>query len=343
MGIKKGLFNLYEHFEKGEKNLITDVLGVKIGHVSLENPKQKIATGVTAILPHGGNIFQKKVMASSFVINGFGKSVGLVQLEELGSIEAPIIMTNTLSVGTALTATTKYMLEQNKDIGVKTGTVNCIVTECNDSALNDIRALFVGENDVFNAIKNADEVFQEGAVGAGTGMYCMGLKGGIGSSSRLVTLDETSYTIGAMVLANFGKAGHLVIGAEHIGAEIQELSQAKEKGSIIIVIATDIPLNERQLKRVCKRATISLGRVGSFIGNGSGDIAIAFSTSNTIEHYSDKAIVETKMLHDDKLDPVFEATVEAVEESIISALYHAKANLNGNNIKEAKSLGDYLR
>lgn len=342
MGLEKGTFNLYEHFKKGEKNLITDVPGVKVGHVTLLDPTKKAATGVTAILPHSGNVFQKKVMAASSVINGFGKSVGLVQVDELGTIESPIIMTNTLSVGTALTATVKYMLEQNPDIGSKTGTVNCIVTECNDSALNDIRALQVSENDVTNAIKNAGEIFDEGGVGAGTGMYCMGLKGGIGSASRVLTIDENEYVVGALVLANFGKAGHLVVGGRHIGAEIQQLSHAQEKGSIIIVIATNMPLNERQLKRVSKRATIALGRVGSFVGNGSGDIAIAFSVANTLSHYSDKAIVETKMLHDDYLDPVFEATVESVEESIVSALYHGKANLDGNNVKEVHSLREYL-
>ncbi|MFI3325053.1 MAG: P1 family peptidase [Clostridia bacterium] len=342
MGIDKNLFNLYEHFDKGEKNLISDVPGVKVGHVTLENSDKKTATGVTAIIPSEKNIFQNKLMAATYVINGFGKSVGLTQIDELGTIESPIIMTNTLSVGTALTATVKYMLEQNPDIGATTGTVNCVVTECNDSGLNDIRSLFVSQQNTLVAIKNANDIFEEGAVGAGTGMCCLGFKGGIGSSSRVLNLDNKEFVVGSLVLANFGKAGHLVIGGEHVGAKIQELSKLKEKGSIIMVIATNVPLNERQLKRVCKRASISLGRVGSFIGNGSGDIAIAFSTANTIKHYSEQAIIDVKMLHDDCLDPVFEATVETVEESIISALYHAKENLNGNLIKEIKALKDFI-
>lgn len=173
--------------KKGQKNLITDVPGVKVGHVTLNHGE--IKTGVTAILPHGGNMFKEKVMASSSVINGFGKSLGLVQIDELGTIETPIIMTNTLSVGTAATGLVKYMLEQNDDIGKTTGTVNSVVVECNDGFLNDIRGLHVKEDHVFEAIENAKEDFEEGSVGAGTGMSCFQLKGGIGSSSRVVELD----------------------------------------------------------------------------------------------------------------------------------------------------------
>ncbi|MGB4440513.1 MAG: P1 family peptidase, partial [Sedimentibacter sp.] len=258
MGLEKESNIVIGRLKKGQKNLITDVAGVKVGHVTLNDGN--IKTGVTAILPHEGNIFKEKVMASSCVINGFGKSIGIVQIEELGTIETPIIMTNTLSVGTVATGLTKYMLEQNEDIGNTTGTVNCVVTECNDGRLNDIRGLHVKEEHVFEAIKNADSVFEEGAVGSGTGMVCYSLKGGIGSSSRIVELDGQEYTIGAVVMSNFGSIRDLTINGDKIGERIFQENNEKDKGSIIIIIATDIPLSERQLKRVSKRAVIGLGR-----------------------------------------------------------------------------------
>ena len=195
----------------GPRNLITDVPGVTVGHVTIRDGAD-VNTGVTAILPHQGNIFQDKVMAASAVINGFGKSMGLVQVEELGTIETPIIMTNTLSIGTAATGLIKYMLQQNEDIGVKTGTVNPLVCECNDGRLNDIRGLHVKEEHVFEAIANCSEDFEEGVVGSGTGMCCLGLKGGIGSASRIVPVDGKDYTVGALVMSNFGGAGNLISG-----------------------------------------------------------------------------------------------------------------------------------
>lgn len=332
--------NLYEKYEKGKRNLITDVKGIRVGNITLQ--KENINTGVTVIFPHESNIFRNKVMAAAAVLNGFGKSIGLMQVEELGTIETPIIMTNTLNVGTAATALTKYMLEQNKDIGVTTGTVNCLVTECNDGRLNDIRGLHVTEEDVFNALNSPSEIFEEGAVGSGTGMCCLGLKGGLGSSSRLLDVDGKKYTIGALVMSNFGSSGNLTIGGEHIGIRIKGIQDMeKDEGSIIIIIGTDIPLSERQLKRIAKRSSISLGRTGSYMGNGSGDLAIAFTTANCVPHYSDKDIIETKMFFDDNIDKVFEASVEAVEEAIISSLYHAKTTV-GYLDKEIKGLRDYL-
>jgi D-aminopeptidase len=337
--INSGL-NLYEKHKKGKKNLITDVNGVKVGNVTLQNGN--VNTGVTVIFPHEGNIFQDKVMASSAILNGFGKSIGIMQVEELGAIETPIVMTNTLSVGTAATALTKYMLKQNSDIGIKTGTVNCLITECNDGRLNDIRGLHVTEDDVLSALNSPSEYFEEGAVGSGTGMCCLGLKGGLGSSSRIVDVDGKEFTIGAIVMSNFGSSGNLTIGGDHMGIKIKGIQDIKkDNGSIIIIIATDIPLSERQLKRVAKRASISLGRTGSYMGNGSGDVAIAFSTANRVPHYCDKDIIETKMFFDDNIDKVFEASVEAVEEAIISSLYHAKTTV-GFLDKEVKGLREYL-
>lgn len=314
-------FDLHAKWPRGEWDLITDVPGVKVGHVTLK--EGDIHTGVTAVLPHGGNCFQDKVMAGVSVINGFGKSVGLIQIQELGTIETPILLTNTLSVGTACEELTRYMLEGNPDIGVTTGTVNCVVTECNDGRLNDIRGLHVRPEHVREALANAGEDFEEGAVGGGTGMVCLGLKGGIGSASRRVEVDGQTYTVGALVMSNFGAPGNLIIGGKHYDTNLGR-DERKDEGSIIMLLATDIPLNERQLSRLAKRSMVALGRVGSYCGNGSGDIAIAFTTANRLPHYSEKNILETKMFYDENIDRVFVAGVEAVEEAIISSLYHAE-------------------
>lgn len=314
-------FDLHAKWPRGERDLITDVPGVKVGHVTLK--EGDIHTGVTAVLPHGGNCFQDKVMAGVSVINGFGKSVGLIQIQELGTIETPILLTNTLSVGTACEALTRYMLEGNPDIGVTTGTVNCVVTECNDGRLNDIRGLHVRPEHVRQALANAGEDFEEGAVGGGTGMVCLGLKGGIGSASRRVEVDGQTYTVGALVMSNFGAPGNLIIGGKHYDTNLGR-DERKDEGSIIMLLATDIPLSERQLSRLAKRSMVALGRVGSYCGNGSGDIAIAFTTANRLPHYSEKNILETRMFYDENIDRVFVAGVEAVEEAIISSLYHAE-------------------
>ena len=322
-------FDLHAKWPRGERDLITDVPGVKVGHVTLK--EGDVHTGVTAVLPHGGNCFQDKVMAGVSVINGFGKSVGLIQIQELGTIETPILLTNTLSVGTACEELTRYMLEGNPDIGVTTGTVNCVVTECNDGRLNDIRGLHVRPEHVRQALANAGEDFEEGAVGGGTGMVCLGLKGGIGSASRRVEVDGQPYTVGALVMSNFGAPGNLIIGGKHYDTNLGR-EERKDEGSIIMLLATDIPLNERQLSRLAKRSMVALGRVGSYCGNGSGDIAIAFTTANRLPHYSQKNILDTKMFYDENIDRVFVAGVEAVEEAIISSLYHAETTtgIRGN-------------
>lgn len=322
-------FDLHAKWPRGERDLITDVPGVKVGHVTLK--EGDVHTGVTAVLPHGGNCFQDKVMAGVSVINGFGKSVGLIQIQELGTIETPILLTNTLSVGTACEELTRYMLEGNPDIGVTTGTVNCVVTECNDGRLNDIRGLHVRPEHVRQALANAGEDFEEGAVGGGTGMVCLGLKGGIGSASRRVDVDGQPYTVGALVMSNFGAPGNLIIGGKHYDTNLGR-EERKDEGSIIMLLATDIPLNERQLSRLAKRSMVALGRVGSYCGNGSGDIAIAFTTANRLPHYSQKNILDTKMFYDENIDRVFVAGVEAVEEAIISSLYHAETTtgIRGN-------------
>ena len=331
---------LHATLPSGPRNLITDVAGVRVGHATVQ--QGEVNTGVTAVLPHPGNLFLDKVMASAAVINGFGKSAGILQVQELGTIETPILLTNTLSVGTAFTGLCRYVLEQNAGAGVYTGSVNCLVTECNDGRLNDIQGLHVREEHVLQAISAAGETFEEGAVGGGTGMCCLGLKGGIGSASRVVELDGTACTVGALVMANFGRAGDLMIGGRHIDTRSAgDRLAVKDDGSIIMLLATDVPLSERQLGRMARRTAVALGRTGSYCGNGSGDIAIAFTTANRVPNRGGAAVEAYRMVRDDRIDPVFLAAVEAVEEAIISALYHART-LTGFQGRTSVGLRDFL-
>ena len=324
----------------GPLDKISDVPGVTVGHCTLADGE--VQTGVTALLPHQGDIFHDKVMAASHVINGFGKTTGLVQIDELGTLETPILFTNTLSVGTVETALVKYMLDKNPDICETTGSVNPVVCECNDSGLNDIRGLHVTEENARAALADCRADFAEGAVGAGRGMRCHGLKGGIGSASRVVELDGKQYTIGALVLSNHAVFDDLVVA----GTPIQSLLDAhipphEDKGSIITVLATDIPFSERQLRRLCHRALVGLSRTGSFCGNGSGEIVIAFTTANRVPHYSEKAILPMGMVHDDAINPLFRAVAECVEESVLSSLLHAET-VTGYHGRTVKCLSDLL-
>ena len=324
----------------GPLDKISDVPGVTEGHCTLADGE--VQTGVPALLPHQGDIFHDKVMAASHVINGFGKTTGLVQIDELGTLETPILFTTTLSVGTVETALVKYMLQRNPDICETTGSVNPVVCECNDSGLNDIRGLHVTEEHVFAALADCRADFAEGAVGAGRGMRCHGLKGGIGSASRQVELDGKTYTIGALVLSNHAVFDDLVVA----GTPIQTLLDAKippheDKGSIITVLATDIPLSERQLRRLCHRALVGLSRTGSYCGNGSGEIVIAFTTANRMPHYADTAILPMAILHDDAINPLFRAVAECVEESVLSSLLHAET-VTGNHGRTVRCLTELL-
>ncbi len=299
----------------GKLNKITDVKGVKVGHKTIDNGD--IHTGVTVIIPSEDNIFHNKYVASSYVINGFSKTSGLIQIDELGTIESIIGLTNTLNVGTVQQAIVKHMLKNNPDIGKNTGTINAVIGECNDGYLNDIRECAITEEDVYEAIKNATTNFELGSVGAGRGMSCFGMKGGIGSASRIVELDGQEYTIGVLVLSNFGLKKDFIFDNINFSNYHDE---TLEKGSIIIILATDVPLSSRQIKRVCKRMSVSLARLGSHLGNGSGDVVIGFSTANVIPHYPTSDVISIKEIHEDKIDIVFRASIEACESAIMSSL-----------------------
>ncbi len=340
MGLDKNCgIKLGGHFEPGARNLISDVDGVTVGHFTRSSEDGSVNTGVTVIMPHQGNIFREKLFAGSAVINGFGKTAGLVQIDELGTLESPVFMTNTLSVGTVLSGAVRYMLSLCPEIGDTTGTVNCLVTECNDGYLNDIRGLHVEEEDVFKAIENASADFEEGAVGSGRGMKMMGLKGGIGSASRLFTAGDRQYVIGALAMTNYGSMRDLTIAGEKVGERISK-EAGEDKGSCIIVIATDAPLTDRQLRRLANRSAHALARTGSYSGNGSGDVAIAFSTANRIPHGQKEAVLEIACLHEDNMSVVFEAGVEAMEEALISSLMHADTTA-GFKDRVLKSLKEY--
>ena len=330
------------NIETGIKNNICDVPGVLVGHVTILDDFNK--TGVTAILPHNGNIFKQKVVGASYVFNGFGKSIGLMQLDELGTIETPIILSNALSASKVANGLISYMLKDNPEIGVTTSTVNPLVLECNDGSINQTQNRVVTENDVFSAINQASSDFEQGAVGAGTGMRCHGFKSGIGSSSRIIKIKDKEYVLGVLVNSNFGRSNgnDLIFKGRSLGPLIKDynLEKEKDKGSIIIVIATNAPLDNRQLKRVAARSIIGIGKTGSYGGNGSGDVFVAFSTSNNVMHYNENVEEQIIRIPDSYIDYFFDAVVDAVEESVLNSLLHAKG-MKSYNGKYFKSLMEY--
>ena len=306
----------------GPLNAITDVAGVRVGHVTLIRGSS-VRTGVTAILPHGGNLFQEKVPAAVYVGNGFGKAAGFLQVQELGLIETPIVLTNTLSVGTALEAVVRWTLRQKGNETIRS--VNAVVGETNDGYLNDIRGLHVRPEDVWQAIDKATAgPVAEGSIGAGTGTRALGWKGGIGTASRVLPKRAGGYTVGALVQTNYG--GILTIMGRPIG-EPPDFSDAaglpQEVGSVMIVLATDAPLDARNLGRLAKRAVLGLARTGSYMSNGSGDFVIAFSTRNRVPYRGDGPTHEATYLRNDAMSLLFLATVEAVEEAVYNSLLKA--------------------
>ena len=324
----------------GPLNAITDVEGVRVGHRTLVRG-DGVRTGVTAILPHGGNLFQEKVPAAVWVINAFGKAAGFLQVRELGSLETPVVLTNTLAVGTAVQAVVRWTLEQPGNEEVVS--VNAVVGETNDGGLNDIRSLPVTAADVRAAVEAAKRgPVDEGSVGAGTGTRALGWKGGIGTASRRLPPTLGGHTVGALVQSNFG--GILTIDGVPVGEalgrhDFHDLLASGEAGdgSVMIVLATDAPLSPRQLERLARRSTAALGRVGSYVGHGSGDFVVAFSTAYRLPHAPTEPTRAVELLLDDALDPLFLGAVEAVEEAIYNSLLRATA-VTGHKGRAAEAL-----
>lgn len=308
--------------QPGQFNAITDVPGVKVGHSTLIED-ENIRTGVTSILPHSGNIFQEKVPAAIFVGNGFGKLAGYTQVKELGNLETPIILTNTLSVPTAANALIGYTLNQPENQNVRS--VNAVVGETNDGYLNDIRGRHVTEDDVLQAIENATSgPVTEGNIGAGTGTICFGFKGGIGTSSRVLPKKSGGYTVGVLLQTNFG--GVLQIAGVEVGKKLGHYSNSfkySPDGSCMMVVLTDAPLDARNLERLAKRAMLGLSRTGGIASNGSGDYVIAVSTAEAcrVPYQSDNPIQSHPTLRNGAMTPLFLATIEATEEAILNSLF----------------------
>ena len=338
-GIEIGIFKV------GPKNYITDVPGVSVGHVTLLEG-QKIRTGVTAILAHEGNIFQEKVPAAIYTGNGFGKLAGSTQVHELGNIETPIILTNTLSVAAGIEGVIKYTLAQNGNEKVRS--VNAVVGETNDGQLNDIRGMHVTSDHVKNAIASASiNETREGNIGAGTGTVCFGFKGGIGSSSRILPSSHGGYTVGVLVQTNFG--GVLEIAGVPVGKELGKYpfkdALNNPDGSCMIVVMTDAPLDSRSLERLARRAMLGLAKTGGMSSNGSGDYVIAVSTARQVryDYTSASDLSEYSVLRHESLSPLFQAVIESTEEAILNSLFSAKSMSGKNNhfvpsIKEYKIL-----
>lgn len=332
LGIKIGTF------APGPLNAITDVEGVMVGHhtlISGEGPlevgKGPVRTGVTAILPNGGDIFDHRVTGGAFVLNGAGELSGLTQVQEWGLIETPIILSNTLAVGACGEAVVQYMVERNPGIGQEHDVLIPLVGECDDSWLNDAAGGHVQAEHVHAALNDAKSgPVAEGAVGGGTGMVTCDLKGGIGTSSRVISLAEGAhkFSVGVLVMSNFGILEDLRIDGYPLGKKIAKENAAQARrlqdyGSIITVVATDAPLLPHQLVRLSKRAALGIGRTGSVAAHGSGEIIIAFSTANTLPRVINSPIRELGMLQDRFIDPLYRSVIDATEEAILNALVAA--------------------
>lgn len=298
----------------GPTNRISDVAGVRVGHYTLNEGEKQ--TGVTAIVPPGDNLFLSPLPCGVEVLNGFAKPVGLVQIEELGVLQTPILLSNTLAVGTLFTVLVRDAIRRNPELGRTLPTVNPLVLECNDGWLNHIQALAINEEMAQAALQTASADFARGSVGAGRGMSCFSLKGGIGTASRVIS--SLNATLGVLVLANFGALEALTLDGVRAGEMIAPLltgnAPQRDAGSVIIIMATDAPLDARQLKRIAKRAGAGLGRLGSYWGHGSGDIAVAFSTQRLPQPPPD-----------DALEPLLAAAADATEQAVLDALLSAEA------------------
>lgn len=312
-------------YPTGVKNKITDVPGVRVGHWTVDEGQQH--TGITVVLPGEDNPFLKKYTASGYVHNGFGKTCGLIQVEELGTLETPIALTNTLNVGKVADALVSYMVEETRREGVEISSLNPVVGECNDSRINRIQDRAAGEQELRAAIAAAAMDFEEGNVGAGTGTICYGLKGGIGSSSRILKIGGRTYTVGILVQTNFGATEDLRVDGDPVGRRLREKlrqsgsgSSADDRGSIMTVLATDLPVTERQLYRILRRCGVGIARTGAYTGHGSGEVMIGFTTANRVDTTGNQMVESCLRLREEALNPVFDATAEAVEEAILNSM-----------------------
>ncbi len=324
-------------YPTGRYNAITDIPGVLVGHSTIISGSGKlrvgkgpVRTGVTAILPNKGNIFQERVVGSGFILNGAGEISGLTQVIEWGIIETPIILTNTFAVGTCSEATVRFLVEKYPGIGVKHDVIIPVVGECDDSWLNDIAGRHIKYEHVYEAIRTATGGYvREGSVGGGTGMITCDFKAGIGTSSRKLPPNKGGYIVGVMVMSNFGRMQELRIDGLPIGKilkpDFKDFKFREEGyGSIIVVVGTNAPLSNHQITRLCKRSALGIGRVGSFASHGSGEIIVGFSTANTVPRETKKMTYKIKILVDEALDPLYEAVIEATEEAILNSLCMAE-------------------
>jgi D-aminopeptidase len=321
------------HYQTGPLNAITDVKGVSVGHVTLiagEGPlvpgQGPVRTGVTAILPCNDDIFMERLVAGAFILNGAGEMSGLVQVMEWGLLETPILLTNTLAVGKVSQGVVQYMTDWHPSIGVEHDVIIPLVGECDDSYLNDVQGDHIEIDHVFEAIDSASEgPVQEGTVGGGTGMVSFDLKGGIGTSSRVLPEDEGGYTLGVLVMTNCGRIEDLRVDGAPVGWELAPLLAAMPKrkridGSIIVVVGTDAPLTTHQINRLCKRVALGIGRVGSYVAHGSGEIILGFSTANRVPRLRKARTYAMTILSDWCMDPLYQAAIECTEEAILNAL-----------------------
>ncbi|MBD0282578.1 MAG: P1 family peptidase [Thermoleophilaceae bacterium] len=309
-------------FPTGERNALVDVPDVRVGHTTLADGAAR--TGVTAVLPHGGNVYAEKVLGGSHAVNAYGKPAGLSQLAEMGTIESPILITSTVSVGPVWEGGLRYMLERNPAAARDRDTINVIVGECFDGWLSDARALTVRPEHALDAIAAArEDEAREGAVGAGTGTTCFGFKSGVGTSSRLV--DDR--VLGCLVVSNYGTRRdlHMLTGRPDPAADGGSAQPPTHGGSVLIVVGTDAPVSERQLRRLAVRAALGLGRAGSFASNASGEFAIAFSTAHRVPHWTDRPHDHFSFLRDDSstMRRLFEAAGEVVQECVLGSLCSA--------------------
>lgn len=334
------------NMEPGRLNKITDVPGVRVGHATIDDDLHH--TGVTVIMPCADNMFKKKLTAASFVLNGFGKTQGLVQVDELGTLETPIALTNTLNVGKVHDALVSYMAARCENDKVEMHSINPIVGECNDASLNRIADRPVEGEHVMQAIENACEDFEEGCVGAGAGTICHNLKGGIGSASRVMELAGGRYTLGVLVQSNHGTLEELHVCERALGREIiekrnvQPAQEPQDRGSIMMVLATDLPVSDRQLRRILKRCAVGLARNGSYFGHGSGDVMIGFTTANRVPHGGMHRLIEYQVITEHSLEYAFRAAAEATQEAVLNSMTAAREVTSAINGKTYEWIGKYL-